>query len=123
MLKASKIPLFWWSEIQFTFKKKENYGDLLSKYLTEKISGKSVKWVHPKKQSFFKFDKKNYLAVGSIIHHATKDSIIWGSGIIDNEQKIVKADFRAVRGPQTRKYLLEMGCDCPEIYGDPALLL
>ena len=117
------IPLFYWSEIKFTFKKKENYGDLLSKYLVEKISGKEVKWVHPKKQAWYKWNKTSYLAVGSIIHHATKKSIVWGSGIIDKEQTITKADFRAVRGPQTRNFILELGYECPEVYGDPALLL
>lgn len=117
------IPLFWWSEIKFTFKKKENYGDLLSRYIVEKISGKQVEWVHPKKQPWYKWDKLNYLAVGSIIHHATKDSIVWGSGIIDRKQKIADADFRAVRGPRTRDSLLKLGYECPEVYGDPALLL
>ncbi|MEP6260718.1 MAG: polysaccharide pyruvyl transferase family protein [Gillisia sp.] len=68
-------------------------------------------------------DKTNYLTIGSIIHHASKDSIVWGSGIIDKEQKITKADNKAVRGPQTRKFLLEQGYECPEVYGDPALLL
>tara|TARA_R100000935_G_scaffold7556_6_gene15998 strand:- start:3874 stop:4689 length:816 start_codon:yes stop_codon:yes gene_type:complete len=117
------IPLFWWSEIKFLFKKKENYGDLLSKYLVEKISGRKVKWVHPKKQPWYKWDKRNYVTIGSVIHHASKDSIVWGSGIIDKKQFIKKADFRAIRGPQTRKYLLELGYECPEVYGDPALLL
>lgn len=117
------IPIFFWSERKFTFKNKENYGDLLSKYLVEKISGKPIKWVHPKKQPWYKWNKENYLAIGSIVHHATKHSIVWGSGIIDEEQKIAAADFRAVRGPRTRNFLLNMGYDCPEVYGDPALLL
>lgn len=122
-MSSKTIPLFYWSEIKFIFKKKENYGDLLSKYLVEKISGKEIKWVHPKKQTWYKWDKTNYVTIGSIIHHASKDSIVWGSGIIDRKQQIVNADFRAVRGPQTRKFLMELGYECPEVYGDPALLL
>ena len=108
------IPLFYWSERKFIFKDKENYGDLLSKYLVEKISGRPVKFVHPKKQPWYTLNKTNYLAAGSIIHHATKDSIVWGSGIIDRQQKIADADFRAVRGPETRKFLLKLGYECPE---------
>lgn len=120
---SKPIPLFYWSEIKFIFKKKENYGDLLSKYLVEKISGRSVKFVHPKKQSWFKINKNHYLTIGSILHHATKYSIVWGSGIIDKNLPIIKADYRAVRGPQTRKFLLQLGFECPEVYGDPAILL
>ena len=117
------IPLFYWSERQFASKEKENYGDLLSKYLIEKISGRSVKWIHPKKQPWYRPNKKNYLAIGSILHHATEKSIVWGSGIIDRKHKVVQADFRAVRGPRTREYLLDLGYKCPAVFGDPALLL
>ncbi len=120
---SQTIPLYYWSEIKFIFKKKENYGDLLSKYLVEKISEKEIQWVHPKKQPWYKWDKTNYVTIGSVIHHASKDSIVWGSGIIDKEQSLPKADYRAVRGPQTRKFLLGLGYECPEVYGDPALLL
>lgn len=120
---AKKIPLFYWSERRFIFREKENYGDLLSKYLIEKISGKKTRFVHPKKQAWYKTNKANLLAIGSIIHHASKDSVVWGSGIIDHEQQLQKADFRAVRGPRTREYLLKLGYDCPEVYGDPAILL
>lgn len=119
----NEIPFFYWSEIKFIFKDKENYGDLLSKYLVEKISGKQIRWIHPKKQAWYHLDKTHFLAIGSILHHVTKHSIVWGSGIIDRQQPIEKAKFLAVRGPQTRKYLLELGYPCPEIYGDPALLL
>lgn len=117
------IPLFYWSERKFTFKDKENYGDFLSEYLVEKITGKSVKFVHPKKQAWYKLNKKHYLGIGSILHHATKESVVWGSGIIDRVHSIAPANFKAVRGPQTRNFLLKLGYECPEVYGDPALLL
>ncbi|GAK99340.1 GumL protein [Nonlabens ulvanivorans] len=46
-----------------------------------------------------------------------------GSGIISRNAQVASATFRAVRGPLSRKRLLELGYDCPAIYGDPALLL
>lgn len=122
-MSSQLIPLFYWSEIKFINRNRENYGDILSSYLVENISGKKVRWVHPKKQAWYKIDKKNYLAIGSIIHHSTKDSIVWGSGIIDKKQSIANANFKAVRGPRTREYLINLGYTCPEVYGDPALLL
>ena len=123
MAKTKKLPLFWWSETRLMGKPKENYGDLLSKYLAEKISHKEIEWVQPKKQKWYKRTKTNYLSTGSIIHHANKKSIVWGSGIIDDQQVVARADFRAVRGPRTRDFLRKQGFKCPEIYGDPALLL
>ncbi len=123
MTTNKKLYLFWWSEIKFLKKSKENYGDLLSKFLVENISGKIAKWVVPKKIPWYKLNKGHYLAIGSILPHATKDSIVWGSGIIDEEHKIAQADFRAVRGPRTWKFLKENGVDSPRVFGDPALLL
>lgn len=120
---SKQIPLFWWSERRLMNKEKENYGDLLSKYIVEKISGKQAKWVHPKKQHWYKPNKTHYLAAGSILAQATSDSIVWGSGIVNRKLKIAESRFYAVRGPETRKYLLEQGFDCPEVYGDPAILL
>jgi len=123
MFSSNKIRLFWWNEIKLQGKSKENYGDLLGKYLVEKISQKKVVWSRPSAFSIFDFFKPIYLTIGSILTHVNSKCIIWGSGIISKEYSIEKAEFLAVRGPQTRAFLLNQGYTVPEIYGDPALLL
>jgi len=117
------IRIFWFSEIILMRKTKENYGDLLGKYLVEKISKKKVVWVFPKHFSLFNYFKPIYVTAGSILSHVNENCIVWGSGIIQSDQLVKKAKFLAVRGPQTRKRLLELGYELTEVYGDPALLL
>jgi len=123
MPNKKKIRLFWWSEPLLQGKPKENYGDLLGKYLVEQISGKEVVWVHPKKFQLSGLWQPIYVTAGSILAHVNKKCIVWGSGIILKDQVVKPAKFLAVRGPQTRKRLLEQGYEVPEIYGDPGLLL
>ena len=118
-----EISLFWWSEQRIRNKTYENYGDLISKYLFENISKKKIKWIQPRKLPWYKRNKRHYLGAGSIIHHGINSSIIWGSGIISRDKLIPKASFRAVRGPISREMILQAGIECPEIYGDPGLLM
>lgn len=117
------IRLFWWNERIIQGKSKENYGDVLGKYLVEKISGKKVVFAWPKKFSVNDWFTPIYVTVGSILANVNQKCIVWGSGIINQEIKIKNATFLAVRGPQTRNFLLKLGYDVPEVYGDPALLL
>ena len=70
--------------------------------------------------------KQNWLCIGSTLNYlTTRQTIVWGAGVIDNELDLREEPARvcAVRGPLTRDYLVEHGIDCPEIYGDPALLI
>jgi pyruvyltransferase len=117
------IRLYWWSEIYIQKKAKENYGDLLGKYLVEKISKKSVRWVRAQKFYFRNLLEPLYVTIGSVLRHINVYCIVWGSGINHKEESIARGAFLAVRGPLSRKRLLELGHECPEIYGDPALLL
>src|SRR5690606_9819769 len=64
-----------------------------------------------------------YVTAGSILAHVNRHCVVWGSGIIQSDQVVKPAKFLAVRGPQTRKRLLEQGHQVPEVYGDPGLLL
>lgn len=120
---ARTIRLYWWSEIFIQKLDQENYGDLLGKYLVQKISGKQAVW-----QRANKFYLKNwwlplYVTIGSILEHVGAHCTVWGSGIISRNAQVAGATFLAVRGPLSQQRLLELGYDCPAIYGDPALLL
>lgn len=75
---------------------------------------------------------KHLYCVGSNIQGAYQSATIWGSGIFPPKNKKEaflqkycgrKLDIRAVRGPLTRQIVLQYGHKCPEIYGDPAILL
>jgi len=115
--------LFYWSSKVFADKTHENYGDILSKYIVEKVSGKNVRFFNAPKNKKKIFKKKYLMAIGSILSYAQRNAVVWGSGIISKEDHFAKATFCAVRGPLSRKRILEQGYTCPEVYGDPALLL
>lgn len=119
----NKLRLYWWNERKIQGKSKENYGDLLGKYLVERISGKQVVFRRPNKWHISNLWTPIYVTIGSILTHVNKKCVVWGSGIISLDIPVQSATFLAVRGPQTRKFLLSQGHQVPEVYGDPALLL
>lgn len=117
------INLFWWSSVKFEGKNQENFGDILSKYLVEKISGKNVVWKNPMKKNWLPFRRSIYTATGSILKHVSKDCIVWGSGIISKSDEVAEAEFVAVRGPETYNHLKNLGYKVNKVFGDPAILL
>lgn len=123
MNNKKKIRLFWWSEPILLGKHFENYGDVLGKYLVEKITNAPVVFVNPRKWHIKDYFQPIYVTAGSILAHVNRHCIVWGSGIIQKDQVVKPAKFLAVRGPQTRKRLLEQGLHVPAVYGDPGLLL
>lgn len=100
-----------------------NWGDDVSKMLCKQINP-DIKFI-VNRYTWNIFKKDDYLCIGSIITWmTTPKSIIWGSGIVYPDQEITAKPktVLAVRGPLTRDYLLKRGIECPDIYGDPALL-
>lgn len=104
------------------FKRVNNFGDLIGPKVVEKILER--KGVVNNEGSTV---GKRLLTVGSILHFAKNTDTIWGTGrngkIPYGLHKFKELDVRAVRGPLTREFLLQKEILCPEIYGDPALLL
>lgn len=98
-----------------------NWGDALNRPLFNYLAQKECDF-----RSIYGDEYKeisHILGIGSILAHANKNSLVWGSGFIQAGERIrEQPEVCAVRGPLSRKRLIEMGFDCPEVYGDPALL-
>lgn len=114
-----KINLEWWNA-------EPNVGDCLAPAIYQ--------WL----MEYFNLDGRkcvgatqHLLTVGSLVGMGRCDAVIWGSGVhcvqttkkIINQRMYRKYDVRAVRGPITKLLLESAGYDCPDIYGDPAILM
>jgi len=108
--------LFWsWYEPR-------NFGDWIAPYLFEAITGTLP--IFCPREEISRFGCA--MAVGSILRHLISEDcvVVWGSGIISGSDVFKRPkEIRAVRGPLTRRRMTELGYECPEIYGDPAILL
>lgn len=114
------LPLWYFRHPRF-----DNFGDVMSKVLVERIVERPVVAYQRKPRG----NIPKLLAVGSILHIAADDDVIWGSGVngkdlARSKYEFNRLDVRAVRGPLTRQFLWrEKGIMAPEVYGDPVLLL
>lgn len=98
-----------------------NFGDDLAFHLLSGLTGKKV-YAEPQ---LGVYGMTKLASIGSILGFAiTRNTLVWGSGFISTEDKVIKPQkICAVRGPLTMHKYLENGIYCPEIFGDPALLL
>lgn len=103
-----------------------NWGDDLNYYYLHQLTRRPIVFRHNFRIARW-LRHNNYLCIGTLLDgQKYKDShtVIWGSGCsgadrgLPTPQKVL-----AVRGPKSREYLQSQGIDCPEVYGDPALLL
>ena len=103
-----------------------NWGDDINYYLFQELSSKNIFNLSNMVHYFIPYNNYNILAIGSIIEmRCRENSVIWGSGMMNGICKLKVKPYKvlAVRGPLTRMLLMKKGIECPEIYGDPALLL
>jgi len=118
---GKKINAIWWDS--------KNFGDALNPILIEHLSGSRPTLI-PSSATYSK-NQLIYTAIGSILQlpifqnvNILRNTIIWGTGFIDESGRLQRepGQICAVRGPLTRNNILKSGIQCPEIYGDPALL-
>ena len=102
-----------------------NFGDTLNSELIRLITGNAP---HIVNNSFINPENEDiHMVIGSVIGWADKNTIIWGTGkMSDTDNTMFKEKPKkicAVRGKLTREELVKRGYSCPQIYGDPALLM
>lgn len=109
-----KLNAYWWPS--------NNFGDTLTPIVLEWLTGEIP--VHAPRTGR---EPLSVLGIGSILHVIGENDIVFGSGSNKPSRAIpwrMGVEFLAVRGPLSRKQLLESGySNIPEVYGDPALLL
>lgn len=103
----------------------KNWGDILNSELIRLISGKIPTIVN---NSFKNPNKETiYMCIGSVLGWADSNTIIWGTGKMSTTDNTMFKEkpkkICAVRGILTRQEIIKRGYKCPEIYGDPALLM
>ena len=103
----------WWLGSE---KGQGNFGDILTPAILNHFNIKHTFVNH--------FSKADTICVGSIARRAGPKVKVLGSGIISRSDRLnADADWKFVRGPYTKKRVEFFGGQCPDIYGDPALLL
>lgn len=139
------INLFWYKMP----KGETNFGDELGPYIINQLTNEKIRYI-PFVNSWYKiivlfllgilkgsisvknildvinsiFAKKVLLSIGSIISsYNKKGTIVWGSGLLNINDKINNATFLAVRGKYTQAKIKQLGYKTPDVLGDPAMLL
>ena len=112
-LAGDAVKLYW-----FSGRNNQNLGDVISPIIVSHFTGREVARAE-------KRDSPKMLAVGSVLNQARAGDVVWGTGFIGGNSTLRSKNIlvTAVRGPLTRARLLSEGVDCPECYGDPAILL
>ncbi|WP_304315513.1 polysaccharide pyruvyl transferase family protein [Phocaeicola plebeius] len=132
---------YWWGG--------ENFGDYLSPFIVEKmIKGdvqiirkrvfisndfyyrffkllvrKLLRLTSEKISDYLKPGEKSLLAIGSILTYSNKNSLIWGSGFMNENETFHGGTILAVRGRKTNEKIIAAGGKGCTVWGDPALLL
>lgn len=114
------------NQVNLEYSHSINLGDSLSPVVVEWMLGQ--RQIDPQISTD---QTRHLMAIGSIVGRGIFDTTIWGSGVhrpvmiekIAAQKGLRELDIRAVRGPRTRSCLIDCGFACPEVYGDPAILM
>jgi len=108
------------SDVKAYWCKSNNFGDALTPWIINKLTGLPVNYCEPS------YQEDVYMVTGSILNWSLTNATIWGCGLANYTDRVFSnyKEIRSVRGPLTAKVAkANSGIIVPDIYGDPALLL
>lgn len=142
LLKRNSIICHDWSRpakkkcVNINYFRIDDSNDNLGDYLSVVVCEEMCRYFDLEFQVKDLKNTKHLYAIGSVLFTGLQDCTVWGTGLIREYNKTIsekivlyfnkryrKLDIRSVRGPLTRRFLEANGIHCPEIYGDPALLM
>ncbi len=95
-----------------------NFGDRLTPFIIERFAGEKPFYID------LKDDTKKVMAVGSTLNWANKSCVVWGSGIGNKDEWVnPETTIKAVRGKLSYEACMKSKVECPEVFGDPAIIL
>lgn len=103
------IPVHWMTS--------PNFGDYLSKYIPEKLTGDTVNYVTTDSPD------PHYIVSGSVLGASGPNTTVWGAGFGNCTDKIIACkELLAVRGPRSLQVIESQGLRAAAI-GDPAFIM
>jgi pyruvyltransferase len=102
-------PLFWIGSA--------NFGDAVNPILYKAITGR---------EPIYSDQSPKTLAIGSIMHGALPNDIVWGTGCMSKEMELhcdSTTRILATRGPLTDRLIEKTGAKPTGVHGDPSILL
>ena len=119
----------WSDHVNFLWFDTKNWGDALNPVLIEKIAGRKARGFDINLMREFGGTYPGdvgdlHLVIGSTLQHANANTVVWGAGFTSDKCLFASKPKQvlAVRGPLSAAHVRSQGIDCPDIYGDPALL-
>lgn len=120
-------PKVYWCLIEnaddpYSLVSENNFGDMLSEYITKKLTGKQPIYFDPNRVVGGKYIDYTCM-VGSVLQFAGKNSTIWGSGVLSKDVDVKCKKILALRGKLSAQIVAQLGYEKVDAFGDPALLL
>jgi pyruvyltransferase len=104
------IPTYWY--------RSNNFGDKINPILMEFITGHKSGYTEPTEPI------EHISMIGSILEACGDNTHVWGTGFCYEDSPVCNPkEIYATRGRLSANKFRANGIECPQVYGDPALLL